>query len=213
MSAGKTGSPTDSSVYGADDESAETDDRSPRTDVSNLDDIGKPSRADGAELSKGEIFDLLKNRRRRTVIRYLRENDGHAKLNDLAEYIAAKENDIDIRQLSSDQRKRVYIGLYQCHLPKMDSLGVIDYDKNRGTTKLQESVTQLLEYMDLDEDHQEETAGPDQSWAVPAVAGGVVAALTLGTLGPGPLSAVPVAAWTLLGVAGILAIVGLQYAD
>jgi hypothetical protein len=193
-------------MNGAEDESA-------GTDVSNLDDIGKTSREGGAELTKGEIFDLLKNRRRRTVIRYLRENDGYAELNDLAEYIAAKENDIDVRQLSSDQRKRVYIGLYQCHLPKMDSLGVIDYDKDRGTIELQASVTQLLEYMDLDQERDDETDEPAEVWAIPAVAGCVVAVVTVGALGLGPLAAVPAVAWTLLSVVGILAIVGLQYAE
>jgi hypothetical protein len=162
MSAGKTGSPSRQSTSSTGDESATssesfTDDESTEKGVSNLDDIGKTSREGGAELTKGEIFDLLKNRRRRTVIRYLRENDGYAELNDLAEHIAARENDIDVRQLSSDQRKRVYIGLYQCHLPKMDSLGVIDYDKDRGTIELQASVHQLLEYMDLNDDGQEET--------------------------------------------------------
>ena len=206
MSAGKTGSPSSQTMNGGNESEAE----SAGPDVSNLDGIGSTSRAGGSELSKGEIFDLLKNRRRRTVIRFLREHDGYAELNDLAEYIAAKENDIDVRQLSSDQRKRVYIGLYQCHLPKMDSLGVIDYDKDRGTIELQASVSQLLEYMDLDRDGPEETAEPSRAWAVPAVAAGVVAVVTIGTLGLGPLSAAPAATWTLVSVVGILTIVGLQ---
>ena len=146
------------------------------------------------------------------VIRFLRENDGETVLNDLAEHIAAKENDTTVRQLSSDQRKRVYIGLYQCHLPKMDSLGVIDYDKNRGTIELQASVTQLLEYMDLDEGDRENAEETERTWAVPAVAGCVTVLVTAGTVGLGPLAAVPAATWTLLSVVGILAIVGLQYA-
>jgi len=36
-------------------------------------------------------------------------------------------------KLTSRERKRVYVGLYQCHLPKMDGVGVIEFDKNRGT--------------------------------------------------------------------------------
>ena len=186
-------------------------DESTSGDVSNLDGIGSTSREGGSELSKGEIFDLLKNQRRRTVIRFLRENDGYAELNDLAEYIAAKENDIDVRQLSSDQRKRVYIGLYQCHLPKMDSLGVIDYNKDRGTIELQASVTQLLEYMDLNEDDSEEPSESERPWTIPAVAGSIVAIVAIGSLGLGPLGAVPAAAWTVVSLLGILAIVGLQY--
>ncbi|WP_418286651.1 DUF7344 domain-containing protein [Halorubrum sp. DTA46] len=208
MSAGKTGSLSGESA-------SETAAEATETDISNLKDIGKTSRSSGAELTKGEIFDLLKNRRRRMVIQYLREHDGYSDLNDLAEHIAAKENDITVRQLSSDQRKRVYIGLYQCHLPKMDSLGVISYEKNRGTIELQASVTQLLKYMEpLDEDEQSESkgTGTDRTWTIPAVAGAVVAIVTIGTLGIGPLATVPPAAWTLLSVLGILAIVGLQRA-
>lgn len=207
MSAGKTGSLSSESAGGTAGGASESD-------ISNLEDIGKTSRSKGAELTKGEIFDLLKNSRRRMVIQYLREHDGYSDLNDLAEHIAAKENDITVQQLSSDQRKRVYIGLYQCHLPKMDSLGVISYEKNRGTIELQGSVTQLLKYMDpLDEDDQNETEQADRTWLIPAVAGGIVAAVAIGTLGIGPLAAVPAVAWTLLSVLGILTIVGLQYAN
>lgn len=206
MSAGKTGSLSDESAGEATDEATDTD-------VSNLEDIGKTSRSSGAELTKGEIFDLLKNKRRRMVIQYLRKHEGYAELTDLAEHIAAVENDTTVQQISSDQRKRVYIGLYQCHLPKMDSLGVISYEKNRGTIELQTSVTQLLKYMDpLDEDEQDESGSTDRTWAIPAVAGAVVAVVTIGTLGVGPFAAVPAAAWTLLSVLGILAIIGLQRA-
>ncbi|EMA65560.1 DUF7344 domain-containing protein [Halorubrum kocurii] len=182
-------------------------------DVSNLDEIGKSSRSNGSELEKGEIFDLLKNSRRRSIIQYLRANDGYAELNDVAEHIAAEENDITVRELSSDQRKRVYIGLYQCHLPKMDTLGVVEYDKNRGTIELQDSVSQLLAYMDpVDTDDDEEPA-PDRDWLAPAIAAVVVAVVGLGTLGVGAFAAVPAAGWTLLCVLGIVAIVGVQYLE
>lgn len=206
MSAGKTGSTSNESISGTNDESE-------GADVSNLDEIGKTSRSNGAELTKGEIFDLLKNSRRRMVIQFLRRNEGNAELNTLAEHIAAEENDISVRQLSSDQRKRVYIGLYQCHLPKMDSLGVVSYDKNRGTIELQKSVSQLLPYMEpLDEeDGQEESGEAIRTWTVPSIASAVIAIVTVGTLGLGPLAAVPAAAWTLMSVFGIFLIVGLHH--
>jgi hypothetical protein len=205
MSAGNSGSFSEDQV-GVDPETS-TD------DVSNLESIGKESRSNGSALEKGEIFDLLKNSRRRSIIQYLRAHDGYAELNDVAEHIAADENDITVRELSSDQRKRVYIGLYQCHLPKMDTMGVVEYDKNRGTIELQDSVSQLLGYMDpIDEDESEESAS-DREWLAPAIAAAVVAVVGLGTLGIGALAAVPAAAWTLLCVVGIVAIVGAQYLD
>ncbi|QCC49330.1 hypothetical protein DV707_16125 (plasmid) [Halobellus limi] len=176
-------------------------------DDSNLEMIGQASRSNGSSLDKGEIFDLLKNSRRRSTIRYLREHGGNAELKDIAEHIAAEENDTTVRQLSSDQRKRVYIGLYQCHLPKMDKLGVVEYDKNRGTIELQDSVAQLLQYIEP----VEEDEGLEWSWTVPAVAAFLVVVVSLGTFGVGPLSAVPPTGWTLVSVAGIAFIVGIQY--
>lgn len=205
MSAGNPGSLSGEQL-GSDPETS-TD------DVSNLDEIGKTSRSNGSSLDKGEIFDLLKNSRRRSIIQYLRAHDGYAELNEVAEHIAADENDITVRELSSDQRKRVYIGLYQCHLPKMDSLGVVEYDKNRGTIELQDSVSQLLKYMDPVDGDENEEAAPDREWLAPAIAAAVVGIVGLGTLGVGALSAVPAAGWTLLCVVGILSIVGVQYSN
>jgi hypothetical protein len=122
-----------------------------------------PSSADEAEeLSLSTTFELLKNRRRRDTLEYLLEHDGESTLSDLAEHIAALENDIEIAQLSSDQRKRVYIGLYQCHLPKMDGAGVIDFDKHRGTVVLREEARQLVPYLKA-QSGQTGTPQPDAS--------------------------------------------------
>lgn len=101
-------------------------------------------------LSKDMIFELLRNWRRRQVLRYLDVNDGTARLDELAEEIAARENGIDQQALSSSERKRVYIALYQCHLPKMDDSGVIDYNQARGTIELQQGAAPLFPYLYLD---------------------------------------------------------------
>jgi hypothetical protein len=101
-------------------------------------------------LSKDERFEILKNQRRRDALRFLKENEGKVNLSDMSEYIAAKENDIDVGALSSSQRKRVYIGLYQCHLPKMANFGVIDFDKDRGTIELLPTAELLDSYLDDD---------------------------------------------------------------
>lgn len=99
------------------------------------------------DLGKDTIFEMLKNRRRRDVLRYLREHDGKATLGDVAEFVAANENDIPESQLNSKQRKRVYVALYQCHLPMMDRAGVIDYNKARGTLVERPETDQLAEYL------------------------------------------------------------------
>jgi hypothetical protein len=101
-------------------------------------------------LPKDVIFGLLSNERRRRVLTYLEETGGDATLSDIAEEIASNENDKSVTALSSGERKRVYVCLYQSHLPKMDDANVIEYNQPRGTVELRPEASQLLSYLDLD---------------------------------------------------------------
>jgi hypothetical protein len=98
------------------------------------------------------VFDMLKNERRRKVLKYIREEDGPFTLSELAEHIAALENDKDIAALNSTERKRVYVGLYQCHLPRMADAGVIEFDRHRGTVRPGDNSEQLYPYIDVESD-------------------------------------------------------------
>lgn len=113
------------------------------------------TRAAGTEqqpepLSLDLVFEILKNSRRREVIHYLRDHeaDERVSLGELAEHVAAIENDTTTDQLTSSQRKRVYVGLYQCHLPKMDDMGVVDFNQDRGHVALAPQSACLTEYLD-----------------------------------------------------------------
>jgi len=163
-----------------------------------------------SQLSKDTLFGILKNQRRRDALRYLRDNDGSADLGELAEHIAAKENDIDVRQLSSDQRKRVYIGLYQCHLPKMDDAGVVDFEKNRGDIELLDPAEQMYPYVEVgdgsDAGERSDGSFSGERFLLPAVAGLVV---TAGLAGAPGIGAVPtpwlagLSAVTLMAIAAV----------
>lgn len=85
-------------------------------------------------ISKDDLFHLLQNGRRRAVLRYFASHPEQEEFNmrTVAEAIAAWENETTVEQLSSDQRQRVYIALYQSHLPKLDEYGVIEYNQSRG---------------------------------------------------------------------------------
>ena len=107
------------------------------------------------ELGKDEIFELLKNPRRRAALRYLDDAEGTVTLSDLAEHIAAQENDVTVEQLNAYQRKRVYIALYQCHLPTMDESNVIDYDQDRGNIDIRDEAEKLFTYLDMDEESEQ----------------------------------------------------------
>lgn len=98
-------------------------------------------------LSLDEIFHVLSNMRRRQTLIYLKQKGGEATLSEIAEHIAAMENDVSIRAINSQQRKRVYVSLYQCHLPKMDDMHIIAYNKNRGTVKLTDTAHSLNRYI------------------------------------------------------------------
>lgn len=100
-------------------------------------------------LPKDVIFELLSAERRRLVLDYLAENGGETTLGDLADHVAAKENGIEPQLLSSKQRKRVYIALYQCHLPKLDDTNVIDFESARGTVILRPEADALFHYLEL----------------------------------------------------------------
>lgn len=84
------------------------------------------------KLSKDKIFHILQTQRRRDALRYLKENDGAVEMRELAEQVAAWENNTTLQALTSDQRQRVYIALYQSHLPKLDNEGIIKYNQSRG---------------------------------------------------------------------------------
>lgn len=107
---------------------------------------------DDPELPLDQVFEILKNSRRRQTLHYLFENGGTASLSDLAEHIAAIENDIEVRAITSSQRKRVYVGLYQCHLPKMDGMDIIDFEKNRGTVEIGPNAERLKPYIEQSEE-------------------------------------------------------------
>ncbi|WP_254270992.1 DUF7344 domain-containing protein [Haloarcula marina] len=108
------------------------------------------TQATETDLSLDLIFEILKNSRRREVLHYLRDHEEgeRVSLGELAEHVAAIENDTTTEALTSSERKRVYVGLYQCHLPKMDDMGVVEFNQNRGHVELAPAAEQLTEYLD-----------------------------------------------------------------
>lgn len=100
-------------------------------------------------ISKDDFFHLLRNARRRAILRYLAERDNRdpVTIRNVAEEVAAWEHDTTVRQLSSEQRQRVYIALYQTHLPKLNDHGVINYNGDRGTIEPAPLLTVFEPYL------------------------------------------------------------------
>lgn len=154
---------------------------------------------DTDRLSKDVIFELLKNRRRRQVLAYLLETEGTVTLGKLAERIAAWENDTEVAALSSDQRKRVYVALYQTHLPKMDDAGIVDYDQDRGLISLADNADLLVMYLDTENHYRDRW---DRWYASLSVVGAILVAGVF--VGVGPLALAPATAISGLVVAVFL---------
>ncbi|WP_339104287.1 hypothetical protein [Haloterrigena salinisoli] len=100
------------------------------------------------DLSQDEIFHILQTNRRRDVIVYLLDKEDPIKMRDIAEIVAAKENETTVANLTSAQRQRVYIPLYQNHLPKLDEEGIIEYDKPRGIVRPTDRLEIFRPYLD-----------------------------------------------------------------
>lgn len=127
------------------------------TEHSTPDSAGPDAQGDVDEqnelLEKDDIFHILQNQRRRDSLRYLKKADETVRMRDLAEQVAAWEHDTTLQALTSDERQRVYIALYQSHLPKLDEEGIINYNQSRGIVERTEQAAQLDPYLgDSDDD-------------------------------------------------------------
>lgn len=121
-----------------------TDSETCETDVAGEENVHEEETE--TSLSLDVTFDIVKNERRRLVLEYLDRKDGAATLGELAEHIAAIENDKDVQAINSAERKRVYVGLYQCHLPKMEAADVIDSERNSKIT-LSKNADDVMQYV------------------------------------------------------------------
>jgi hypothetical protein len=99
-------------------------------------------------LSQDTAFDLLSNARRRFVLRRLQSDREGIELSDLAEELAAEENEVRPDELSAQQRKRTYVSLYQTHIPKLSEAGVVEYDSETGIVSPTRHVDELAQYFE-----------------------------------------------------------------
>lgn len=76
------------------------------------------------DLELGEVMELLRARRRRVVLDYLDRN-GEGEFGDLVDYAAREIHGLGY---STDERKRLYVALYQNHLPKLDEFEVVEFE-------------------------------------------------------------------------------------
>ena len=155
-----------------------------------------------SEIHEHEIHDVLRNERRVHTLKYLREFEGTVALRELSEEIACRETGES--PPPRNIRESVYNSLHQTHLPKLDRLGVVDYDRNRKHIRLLEPAQEIDLYMELN-------AEDEVTWATYYRTVGIVALMTatLSDVGVGAFAVVPTAVWSA-GFLGVL-VVSLLY--
>jgi len=92
----------------------------------------------------------LSNARRRFVISYLRSQDGRVpSQRTLTEPRRVGERHPG-RRAGDQQIKRIYVSLYQTHLPKLEEAGLIEYDRENSTLEIRREADRLDEYLPTD---------------------------------------------------------------
>jgi len=105
----------------------------------------------GGGIDPQEIHEILRNSRRRRVIEQLGNRLEPVTLRELSERIAAEETG----EMPPPRKVRdsVYNSLHQTHLPKLDDMAVIEYDRDRKTVRLRERAKQVSRYMRMVTDY------------------------------------------------------------
>ncbi|WP_120245250.1 DUF7344 domain-containing protein [Halopiger aswanensis] len=128
-------------------------------------------------LSKGEIFELLRNQRRRYVLHFLKQDGRPVELGDLAQQVAAWEYETTPDRVTPEQRKRVYTTLQQTHLPKMDKADILTFDSDRGVIESTDRTRDISVYLEIVPGH--EFAWRELYLSLGAISCALVAALWL----------------------------------
>jgi len=154
-------------------------------------DAGDGTAAD-AGISHDDCFDLLSNHRRRYALHHLQRNSDETTLGELADRVAAWENDVETDDVTRDQRKRVYTSLQQVHLPRMDELGVVEFDGDKGVIRPGPAADDLDVYLEL-------VGENDVPWSTLYLALALLDAGLIGaaTLGVAPLAGIPPIGWVM----------------
>ena len=83
-------------------------------------------------ISQAEIRQVVESDRRREVVRCLLATDGPVTVRTLVATLADEEHDATVVTTVLELRQRIHVSLRQTHLPLLESLGVVSYDRECG---------------------------------------------------------------------------------
>lgn len=143
------------------------------------------------QLTKYEIHDVLRNERRTRVLEHLQQKRETVPLRELSEQLAVLET--GETPPPRNIRESVYNSLHQTHLPKLDGMGIVKYERNRKLVSLADGSQQVNLYM-------ETVPANDVTWATYYQTVGIVALIitTLSSVGIPAFAMLPVTVWSVL---------------
>ena len=131
-----------------------------------------------AEMNKDLVFEILSSARRRRLLYHLYNRNGVATLRELAYDVAVDETG---EPVEDEVEKRLYISLYQTHIPKLEDAGIIEYDSDTREVKMTKQIHKIQNVL------ESEDLGEERAWvryyAIVGIAGLALAILiTVGFL-------------------------------
>lgn len=100
-------------------------------------------------LAMDTVFDLLADRRRRCTLYYLDECTYAVGLSELAEQVAAFEQDVAPDDVTAEDRERVLASLRHSHVPDLVASRIVAYDPESDMATLDDPPERLLQALEL----------------------------------------------------------------
>lgn len=96
------------------------------------------------DLDPVDLHDVLSNERRQYILEVLYHRGRSVSVGDLSERIA----EIETEESPPPQniRQSVYVSIHQTHLPKLDDLGIVNYDAESKAVELNQLGEQVYVY-------------------------------------------------------------------
>ncbi|WP_435177003.1 DUF7344 domain-containing protein [Halorussus sp. AFM4] len=100
-------------------------------------------------LSQDNVFDALASKRSRYVLIALREAEDHLDLRELVDTVAAWETGKPIDLVSEEHCQRVFTSLRHSQLPKLATMGLVEYDEADDVVARGPYAEQADAYLDI----------------------------------------------------------------
>ncbi|MDZ7729839.1 MAG: ArsR family transcriptional regulator [Natrialbaceae archaeon] len=105
---------------------------------------GPPEAQSG--LQESEVFHILGNDRRRSIIHFMALESGSVDVSDVATDIAEQESEDST--VPNNLYKSVYVSLQQTHLPQLEEDGVVRYDEETKRIEPGANFTDVTAYIE-----------------------------------------------------------------